>query len=160
MRISDDFELYPAWSRNKELILDARLGFYPPSVNEMYRFTKYNHMYKTKKASETQDRICQIFEVEKTPSEEGKNVGWKGAVSVEVVFYLPWRRRFDVDNHLKALLDCLMAAKVIEDDSQTVRLAAEKRKGDTETRIKVWSKERGGKSSGKPQKNDNGDELW
>lgn len=41
---------------------------------------------------------------------------------VTVELYMPDRRRRDIDNYLKALLDSLMYAKLIEDDSQIDKL--------------------------------------
>lgn len=56
---------------------------------------------------------------------------YTGEILVQVLFVVPNRRRWDVDNRLKALLDCLQIAGVIKDDSQIAGITAERRRGDT-----------------------------
>ena len=52
---------------------------------------------------------------------QGREV-YGGAVSLDVKFRVRDRRRWDIDNRLKALQDCLMSGGVIEDDSQIEEL--------------------------------------
>jgi crossover junction endodeoxyribonuclease RusA len=47
---------------------------------------------------------------------------------VDVIVHPPDRRRRDVDNCLKSLLDALQHGGAYQDDSQIVRLSIEKRK--------------------------------
>jgi Holliday junction resolvase RusA-like endonuclease len=47
-------------------------------------------------------------------------------LGVDVYLYPPSERRYDADNRLKVLLDSLVNAKVIEDDSQITRLLVQK----------------------------------
>ena len=58
--------------------------------------------------------------------------GWKTdkRYSVEIDLYPPDRRRIDVDNRIKPTLDALTHARVWNDDSQVVRIAATKREPD------------------------------
>ena len=49
-----------------------------------------------------------------------------GDIELHVQLYPPDRRRRDIDNVLKVLLDTLTIAKLYEDDSQVKRLAVEK----------------------------------
>lgn len=48
------------------------------------------------------------------------------ALDLEVCLHPPRNNRYDIDNRLKVLLDSLMHAKVIADDSQIHRLLVEK----------------------------------
>ena len=61
---------------------------------------------------------------------------YDGAVSLDVKFRVKDRRRWDIDNRLKVLQDCLMTGGVIEDDSQIKELHVKReRTGDTGTYI-------------------------
>lgn len=51
-----------------------------------------------------------------------------GPIELEIVVFPPDRRRRDIDNVQKALLDALEAGGAYEDDSQIVRLTIEKGK--------------------------------
>lgn len=56
----------------------------------------------------------------------------EGLVSVDIVAWLPDRRRRDADNMFKAPLDVLVAAGVINDDSQIMALSIRKAGVDRE----------------------------
>ena len=49
-----------------------------------------------------------------------------GDLDVEVNFYFPTKRRADVDNFAKSLLDTLVKYRLMNDDSQIKRLTLEK----------------------------------
>lgn len=81
---------------------------YPPTVNHYWKHTKSGKHYVTQKGKAFQFEVRRI----------GKQVDrLLGAVAVQVDVYLPDKRRRDIDNLLKALLDGLTASGVIEDDS-------------------------------------------
>ena len=50
----------------------------------------------------------------------------RGDTEALIVLHPPTRRRFDVDNYAKAILDVLTHTGVLEDDAQIVRLVIEK----------------------------------
>ena len=59
-----------------------------------------------------------------------------GAVAVFITFYTNNKRRWDIDNRVKALLDCLEKADIIQDDSQIDALLIKREHGKkTATKI-------------------------
>lgn len=83
---------------------------YPPSVNRLWRAKKGGGVYRSaeyvnwKKAT-----AWEIAAQVKTRSIQGKF-----KILIEAV--APDKRRRDIDNILKAVMDALVAARVIEDD--------------------------------------------
>jgi len=95
---------------------------YPPSVNHYWRkvgprtlISRQGRMYRRHVAA-----AVRLME----NREEGLPL--TGPLSVEVSLYPPDRRRRDLDNALKALLDALQHAGVYTDDSLIERLSVEK----------------------------------
>lgn len=92
---------------------------YPPSVNTYYR-ANGNRRFITKKGMEFKGVVAD--EVSKL------NLGtFTKGIEVFVTLFPPDKRRRDVDNPLKALLDAMQDAGVYEDDSLINRLTIEKR---------------------------------
>ncbi len=91
---------------------------YPPTVNTNLRhvgprvlISKHGRQYRTEVCKQLRTKRIQPIE---------------GDLIVDITINPPDRRRRDVDNVLKALLDSLQSAGVFEDDSQIVRLTIEK----------------------------------
>ena len=65
----------------------------------------------------------------------------RGEVAVSIVLYPPDRRRRDLDNILKAVLDALVHAGVLQDDSQVAELHVVRREarrpGSVEIRVEA-----------------------
>ena len=96
----------------KNFLLELEFEGLPPSVNHMYRGAR-GWRYLTVDTIEFQTRIsalmrgeCQIQEI------------YTGAVAVFIKFYTNNKRRWDIDNRVKSLIDCLEKAGIIQDDSQ------------------------------------------
>jgi crossover junction endodeoxyribonuclease RusA len=92
---------------------------YPPSVNHYYRrvgrrtlISREGRAYRTK--------VCAYLAAAGITCLSGE-------VHLSVEVYPPDRRRRDIDNILKALLDSLEHGGAYEDDSQIVELHIEKR---------------------------------
>ncbi len=92
-------------------LLALEIGDLPPSVNMMYRNGKYSR-YKRSEVEEWQSYVSgQMRE------QWGKDHPYPGEVEVRVQFITGTKRKWDIDNRLKALLDCLQMAGVIKDDT-------------------------------------------
>ena len=96
----------------------------PPTVNHLYRTSQNGVRYKTPQGREWQALTAAIMATAKTNRKP-----YSGDVALEVLFQTADRRRWDLDNRVKALQDCLAMAGVIEDDRQIQRLHVERQAG-------------------------------
>ncbi len=110
---------------------------WPPSVNH---YKKIGGIIKTKSGKTYQKRInsketigfyYEVYSIyhasmhqEWVKYADDEEIGYE----VWVCLYPPDKRRRDIDNSLKVLLDSLVHAKVIKDDSQIIRLTIERDK--------------------------------
>ena len=96
----------------------------PPTVNQMYRTGRNSTRYKRAEVSDWQEETAGKIR-------EAWNKGaYTGHVEVHIVFTMKGNRRWDIDNRLKSLLDCLELASVIRDDSQIWGISAHKEYGE------------------------------
>ena len=90
---------------------------YPPTVNTYWRSTcrgKYLTVYTTAKGKQYRKGTMGVILV----ASERVTTGHKDSLAVTIDVTFPDRRKRDLDNILKALLDALQHAGVYEDDSQ------------------------------------------
>ena len=88
---------------------------FPPSVNRLWRSGR-GHVYPSKRYQEWRDRAAEAVR----DAWSGATI--LGALSVEIRLYGDSRRRWDIDNRAKAVLDLLERMEVIGDDTQVHRL--------------------------------------
>ena len=91
---------------------------YPPSVNHYYRRVGSRTLI-SREGRAFREKVCSIVAAAGVRPQTGP-------LQVEIEVYPPDRRRRDIDNCLKALLDALEHAGAYHDDSQIVRLEIEK----------------------------------
>lgn len=102
---------------------------YPPSVNRYYRMWR-GRMLISADGRAYRRRVEGIML-------EARCEPLGGALSVEIDVYPPDRRRRDIDNVLKALLDALEHGGAYADDNQITRLVVHKRGAVKGGRVEV-----------------------
>jgi len=105
--------------RTEPMALEATLPW-PPSVNH-YWAARGNGRYLAPHAQRWHKEAWAILR----GTWRGKPM--RGEVAVLLVLHPPDRRRRDLDNLLKAVLDALVHAGVLQDDSQVAELHAVRR---------------------------------
>ena len=89
----------------------------PPSVNHLYnRGMKRVYINPEARAWKNYAAAAMTLNRNKSLTPAGS------PVSIKICFITPNNRRWDIDNRLKALLDCLAKAEIIFDDSQVYAL--------------------------------------
>ena len=115
------------------ILLSLEFEGLPPSVNAMYRTGKGSKRYKKPEVSEWQDEIAALMR-----RAWDNPRPYTGEVEVHILFMVSNKRRWDVDNRLKALLDCLAHGGVIKDDTQISGILAQRQTGEaSSTKIEV-----------------------
>jgi crossover junction endodeoxyribonuclease RusA len=84
---------------------------WPPSVNTYWRRGN-NVTYLTKKARQFREEVIDSVDISERVVPNFNRLG------VHLELTLPDRRKRDIDNHIKAVLDSLQHAGVFEDDEQ------------------------------------------
>lgn len=102
-------------------LVELELEGLPPSVNQMYRNARVNTRYKTAKTRDFQEKTVALMKKNRVLP----NV-FTGSIFVNVIFYVSDNRKWDIDNRLKVLFDCLQLAEIIKDDSQIDFISAER----------------------------------
>jgi len=99
---------------------------YPPSVNQIYRRRQRGGIYKVSTAKTFEYEVLAIVGA----NGRQRQPPMVGLVSISIDIYPPDKRRRDVDNVLKVLLDSLTGAQVWRDDSQVVELTIRRQPPD------------------------------
>jgi len=107
---------------------------YPPSVNLYWRFTGGRPLI-SREGRAYRRKVCSILaRIGVEPMD--------GELAIEIVIYPPDRRRRDVDNVLKSLLDSLEKGGAYHNDSQIKRLLIERRQpvkhGHTTVKLQTY----------------------
>ena len=107
---------------------------YPPSANRYVRHAKGRHFRSAATEAYRTHVIAAIFGQYRRPPK------LKGRLAVEIDLTMPDRKRRDIDNTLKVLLDALENAGAYENDEQidllTVRRCGVRKPGATSVTIK------------------------
>ncbi|MDX8384420.1 MAG: RusA family crossover junction endodeoxyribonuclease [Ghiorsea sp.] len=84
---------------------------YPPSLNRYYRNVKGRTLISAQGRAYRQEVVALLHKYRGTYHESAK-------LSIEITAYMPDRRKRDLDNLFKGLLDAIEHSGVIHDDSQ------------------------------------------
>ena len=89
---------------------------WPPTVNSYYKTTRSGQRYLDKKVREFREAVAEsVFE-------QLSGVTLDDSLFMEVYLFPPDKRKRDLDNYMKGLLDGLTQAGLWEDDSQVDQL--------------------------------------
>ena len=111
-------------------LLNLEIAGLPPTVNHIYRTARGSFRYKTAETRAWQEQTTSLM------SKKRKEDTFLGGVALFIVIKTDNRRRWDLDNRIKALQDCLAPAKIIKDDSQILALYIKREIADkTSTKI-------------------------
>ena len=105
-------------------LLDMELDGLPPTVNHLYRSMKSGRRYKSPDGRAYQERVCA--DIHRRWAQEP----YSGHAELRITYRTRDKRRWDIDNRVKALQDCLVLSGVLKDDSQIRRLIVERTDGD------------------------------
>lgn len=103
-------------------LLDLEIDELPPTVNSMYRSMRNGQRYKTKECREFQERITNLMRKDNPEL-------YTGRASLLIRFTAADKRRWDIDNRVKAIQDCLILSGVLKDDCQIDTLHVERQYG-------------------------------
>lgn len=86
----------------------------PPSVNRLWRVTG-RRMYRSRQYTDWINEVTLALETERRPEIDYP-------FNIEIIVGRPSRRRMDIDNRAKAVMDVLQHCKVIKDDCLAQRV--------------------------------------
>ena len=92
---------------------------FPPSTNNLWTPVKGKGLVKTKEYRAWQDANAWIIR------QQIGLVKIEGQFEIHFVFERPDRRKRDLDNLIKSSLDCIVSAKIVEDDCFCQKITAE-----------------------------------
>ncbi len=84
---------------------------WPPTVNSYYKVTRHGQRYLDKKVRAFRDVVAESVH------EQMPGVTLDESLFMEVYLFPPDRRKRDLDNYMKGLLDALTNAGLWDDDS-------------------------------------------
>ncbi|MDY3868327.1 MAG: RusA family crossover junction endodeoxyribonuclease [Pyramidobacter sp.] len=116
------------------LLCQCTIAGLPPTANHVYR-SAGGRRYKTKEGRDWQSMasslLCSMVKLS-TP--------YEGAAAVRYVFCSRSKRRWDLDNRIKVIQDCLAPAGILADDSQIMEVSARRVYGNEDwTQVSVWA---------------------
>lgn len=120
-------------------MLEMELPF-PPSLNQ-YRFVSHGRLVTSQKGRNYKKAVAALYYENYCDHDT-----ISGPVEVSIDAYMPDKRRRDLDNLFKAVLDALTEIRVYEDDSQITKLSITKQgknkkypKGILKVKIKKYN---------------------
>lgn len=117
-------------------LINLEIEGLPPTVNLMYRGLK-GYRYKPKNVIVYQKNMTVRMR-----EQWGSREAFTGPAALYITFETDNRRRWDIDNRIKALQDCLMLSGVLKDDTQINFLQVKRIQGErTATVMKLFAQE-------------------
>ncbi len=104
-------------------LLYMELEGLPPTVNHLY-LQRGGRRYKSPDGRAYQERVCASLR------RQWGQPPYSGHTELRITYLTRDKRRWDIDNRVKALQDCLVLAGVLKDDTQIRRLIVERTESD------------------------------
>jgi len=95
-----------------EELLSITIEGLPPTVNHMH-INARGRRFRSQECVAYQDYV-----IDKIIQTRGRECPFSGRVALTLIFTAPNKRRWDIDNRVKSIQDCLARAGVIKDDTQ------------------------------------------
>lgn len=112
--------------KHLQLLLRLELKGLPPTVNHLYRTSrKTGRRYKTSIGKLYQDYVTLMLS-----TLWGSRPAYTGAIELRIKLISSDRRKWDIDNRVKALQDCLELGGVVKNDTQVEILHVEREYGE------------------------------
>ena len=124
-------------------LLDITLEGLPPTVNHLYR-SGGGHRYKTPEGVAYQTATMATMKDKWTQPAKHCSGPYLGDVALHIVMTARTRRKWDLDNRVKAVQDCLQMAGIIKDDSQITELVVRREMLPRLDRTRIMVMTRGG----------------
>lgn len=106
-------------------IFQASFHGLPPTINHYY-FHRTGHAFKRPEAQKWQHDTCIDFALK-----YANQAPYYNPVELFISFTTKDKKRWDIDNRVKILQDCLTLANIIHDDSQILSLHVKRSFGST-----------------------------
>ena len=114
----------------------------PPTVNHLYK-ARGGRVYKARVSRVWQDAAAVLIQ------DAWDSPPYEGDVELRIYLGASTRRRWDIDNRIKAVQDCLQAGGVLADDCQIQVLRVERffvQPAQTHLELYEWGGENGAKA--------------
>jgi len=89
---------------------------WPPTVNSYYKMTRAGQRYLSKSVREFREQVGHSI------NEQAPGLKLSDPIFMEAYLFPPDRRKRDLDNYMKGLLDAMTCSGIWEDDSQINQL--------------------------------------
>lgn len=120
---------------SRELLVSLELKGLPLTTKKFYGTMRGGRRYKT-----LAGREYQAYVIENLRAEWHDRPKYTGYIELRIIFTSENHLRWDLDNRLKAIQDCLMLSGVINDDSQVQILYVKRDYGEHAlTRVEIYS---------------------
>ena len=106
------------------ILLRLELEGLPPTVNHMH-INARGRRFRSQECIDYQDYV-----VDKIIQSRAREEAFSGRVALTLIFTAPDKRRWDIDNRVKSIQDCLARAGVIKDDTQIDKLTVRRIYGE------------------------------